>query len=173
MSTQVFFISDAHLGHKHIERFGGRPIANCKENEEWICDTWATTIRSNKHLVWCLGDMAFNDEALEKLEKLPGRKILIRGNHDDRFKLSRLAEVFENIHSLVARYGWWLTHPPIHPQELRRRHNVHGHVHQQSIPDPRYTNICPENALPIFGSPIVHLDQLKAHIDQYQTDMHA
>ena len=55
--------------------------------------------------------------------------------------------------SLTAKYGFWLSHAPIHPNELRGRKNIHGHVHNEAVtyydeifeieaPDPNYINVC-------------------------------
>ena len=43
--------------------------------------------------------------------------------------------------------GIFLTHCPIHPNELDYRvsFNIHGHVHENSIKDKRYINVCMEN----------------------------
>jgi calcineurin-like phosphoesterase family protein len=39
-----------------------------------------------------------------------------------------------------------LTHCPIHPSQLeyRYKYNIHGHVHENSINDPRYINVSAE-----------------------------
>ena len=37
------------------------------------------------------------------------------------------------------------SHIPIHPLELHRfKLNVHGHMHQNVLDDPRYLNVCME-----------------------------
>ena len=40
---------------------------------------------------------------------------------------------------------FWLSHAPIHPEELRDRINIHGHVHYKNIDDARYFNVSCEN----------------------------
>jgi calcineurin-like phosphoesterase family protein len=41
--------------------------------------------------------------------------------------------------------SFWLSHCPIHPQELRnRKANIHGHLHGSVLNDPRYFDVCPE-----------------------------
>jgi calcineurin-like phosphoesterase family protein len=40
-----------------------------------------------------------------------------------------------------------LSHCPVHPQELtykRAHYNIHGHVHENSLDDPKYINVCAE-----------------------------
>lgn len=36
---------------------------------------------------------------------------------------------------------FWLSHCPLHPEELRGRLNIHGHVHTNSVRDQRYINV--------------------------------
>lgn len=57
--------------------------------------------------------------------------------------------MFDSIHSMVNYKGFWLTHAPIHPCELRGKRNIHGHVHDNSVKrgmglDERYINACLE-----------------------------
>lgn len=47
----------------------------------------------------------------------------------------------------------WLSHAPIHPAELWGKINIHGHVHDATIPDYNYYNVPLENT---NGRPIAH-----------------
>jgi calcineurin-like phosphoesterase family protein len=78
--------------------------------------------------------------------KLVGDKRIILGNHDTDRKvpIEQFVLAFDQVHGLVSYKDAWLSHPPIHPVELRGKFNIHGHVHQHSVPDPRYFNACPE-----------------------------
>ena len=80
---------------------------------------------------------------------MPGRKHLILGNHDlDRPHrgMLQLMRVFgDRIYSLHKYKGFWLSHAPIHPSELRGKRNIHGHVHSNTLDDNRYYNACLEN----------------------------
>lgn len=155
MTTWV--TSDLHLGHAKASEF-----RNIPNHDEFVLDRWADTIKRDRDLVYVLGDVAFSIEALWELRKMPGRKILIRGNHDTLPTQAYLA-VFEQVEGLVykrisklppaARGGVWLSHAPIHPVELRGRMNVHGHTHSANVPmeienrvfeDTRYMNVCLE-----------------------------
>jgi calcineurin-like phosphoesterase family protein len=61
---------------------------------ECIFDSWTGMVK-NDDTIYHLGDVLWREplHIVEKLKKLPGRKILIPGNHDN--KLNLLAEVFE------------------------------------------------------------------------------
>ena len=95
-----------------------------------------------------LGDMAFDLEALEMISKLPGIKHLILGNHDKEKKrnisIQNLVNAYHDIHGFMRYKEFWLSHCPIHFDELRGRYLVHGHTHNHLINDPRYLNVCLE-----------------------------
>jgi calcineurin-like phosphoesterase family protein len=94
--------------------------------------------------VWVLGDIAKNNAGLIRMEEFHGQKNLVRGNHDSASSLGYL-RFFQTIHGILKKYGFWISHCPIHPDELRGHKNIHGHVHQNEIKisgtqenDPRY-----------------------------------
>jgi calcineurin-like phosphoesterase family protein len=122
-------------------------------------------------LVYVMGDAAFSYEGLAEFGNLAGRKILIKGNHDDLVSTRDQLQFFEEIYSMLKYKGMWLTHCPIHPAELRGKRNIHAHVHQNSIqhgwgiwntPDPRYINTCVDVVFPKTGSCFLTLDYLKS-----------
>jgi calcineurin-like phosphoesterase family protein len=149
--SKKWIISDLHLGHKNILGFSGdlRGGKTSEEHDEWIVDQINSVVGKGDLLYIC-GDVAMTEESLKELKRVKGQKILVRGNHDIYSTQSYL-EYFQQVHGMISYKGtFWLTHSPIHPQELRDRYNIHGHVHQNSIlgtdgkPDPRYINACVE-----------------------------
>jgi calcineurin-like phosphoesterase family protein len=46
---------------------------------------------------------------------------------------------------IIKYKGFWLSHAPIHPEELRGKPNIHGHVHTNTLNDSRYFNASLEN----------------------------
>jgi calcineurin-like phosphoesterase family protein len=95
-------------------------------------------------------------EKLPLLKKLKGTKHLILGNHDE-FTLETYKPYFNKIHGFVRYKGMWLSHAPIHPQELRGKVNVHGHNHKNVIPDERYICVSVEQ---VNGKP-KSLDEIR------------
>jgi calcineurin-like phosphoesterase family protein len=118
---------------------------------------WNSVV-TRRDIVWVLGDVAFTQEGFDALYELNGRKKLVRGNHDNNFKTEDWLKHFETVEGITRYKGYWLTHAPIHPTELRGKRNIHGHVHGNSIRDvygeydTRYINVCCEavNETPIL-----------------------
>lgn len=149
----IWITSDWHLGHRSVARWRAEKhpsIISEDNHDEYLLDTWASTVRK-RDVVWCLGDMLMGPNHVQAFRSLPGRKRLVLGNHDTDHhgKRSGLSDIdraciFEEVHGMV-KYKWaWLTHAPIHPEELRGKYNIHGHTHNHSIDDYRYINACPE-----------------------------
>jgi calcineurin-like phosphoesterase family protein len=41
-----------------------------------------------------------------------------------------------SLYAIVSYHGFWLSHAPIHPQEMRnRKGNIHGHLHSTVVKD--------------------------------------
>lgn len=156
MSATPFFISDLHISHKNILHFSPeRQGPTIEDHDRWIVTQWNSVVKP-KDIVYVLGDVVFDKLKLPLLSQLRGNKILIRGNHD-KFDTLEYLQYFSAVHGMIKYKEFWLTHSPIHPQELRGKVNVHGHVHNQSIPDDRYVNVCVEA---LNGTPL-SLDQLR------------
>lgn len=151
MKHRKFVISDLHLGHEKILKYsnGLRGGTNSSEHDEWIIEQWNSVV--TKHdLVYVLGDVAMNRNALHLVKRLKGNKHLCRGNHDVE-SVKAYMEYFDVIYGLHNyKRVFWMSHAPVHPGSLRGLFNLHGHVHQNSVvdsdgnPDPRYINCCVE-----------------------------
>lgn len=139
--SQVRIIADLHLGHRNICKY--RPCDSVHEHEQLIIDGWNRVV-GKRDVVYVLGDAVFESTRLHIVDQLRGRKILVRGNHD-KLKAHEYLSVFEDILGIKKYHGTWLSHAPIHPRELRGCFNIHGHVHNETVPDNRYFNACIEN----------------------------
>ena len=165
----VYFLGDPHLGHKNIGNFR-KFVTDSQHNTNLITADWKKYV-NKRGIVYIFGDAAFTLEALDHISWLPGRKILIKGNHDDTVSTAAQLNVFEEIHGMLKYKGMWLTHAPMHPDELRGKANVHGHVHNYSIKrrnwygkkviDTRYLNMCPDVIYPKYGKCILSLEEVK------------
>ncbi len=135
-------ISDTHFGHEFL--VGLRGFASVEDMNQAMIDAWCDTV-SAEDTIYHLGDVVMNRRYLAIIPELPGRKILIKGNHDG-FKLrDYLKAGFEDIRACVVFPGAILTHIPIHPDSLSRfGANIHGHLHANSLNDGRYVNVSVE-----------------------------
>jgi calcineurin-like phosphoesterase family protein len=161
--SNVWFCSDLHLGHKRIGEFRSPFISSEKENRERILTEWNTYV-TKRDIVYVLGDFCFDIEIFDTLNKelVKTPRILIRGNHD-RFQTTKYLQFFDEVEGLVKYKGMWLSHSPIHPDELRGKPNVHGHVHFNTLEDKRYFNCCPENTWSKYGRCLISLNELRTY----------
>lgn len=159
--ANVWFTSDLHFGHKNIANFR-KEVSSESDNRYRIMTDWRNLV-TKRDDVYVLGDAAFTMDTLQEFYNLPGRKFLVRGNHDE-FKDVVYYPHFENIYGLKKYKEFWLSHAPIHPDELRGKANLHGHVHYQSINDPRYMNMCVENLWKMGYKSLISLDEVRVHL---------
>ena len=159
-----YFISDCHFGHKNILTFRDdkgdliRPFNSIEEMDELIIENVNKVVRPCDKL-YILGDVAMNRRCLPILNRLIGKKILIRGNHDI-FQLKDYIPYFKDIraYKIMPKHGLIFSHIPIYAGALEGRFqlNVHGHTHANSIDDKRYMNICPE----VVGYKVISLEEI-------------
>lgn len=160
----IHFCADPHLGHRNIQKFRKFVTSSEDNTAQFLAE--ASKKLHKRSITYFLGDVAFDYDALGDIITLPGRKILIKGNHDDKVSTKAQAEVFEEIHGIFKYKKFWLTHAPLHPAELRGKINLHGHVHNATIRrwwggiDSRYMNLCPD----VTGQYFISLDEVRAKL---------
>lgn len=163
----VYHIGDLHLGHRSICKYRTQ-FSSVEEHDEFIVDSILSVLHKRDKLI-IHGDLGFNKESLHHIKRITDRvdvAELILGNHDlesgTRPTLMELMPLFNGkIYSMVKYKGTWLTHAPIHPDELRGCVNIHGHVHGNSIlGDNRYLNVSCEA---IDYKPIEHIKLMQKH----------
>ena len=153
-----FVISDTHFTHtnswaKFKLKDGSpmRPFNSNEEMDETMIDNWNRVV-TDHDTVYHLGDVVINKKGLALVNRLKGRKILIRGNHDIFDDQLYRDAGFEQIHGVrVFVDRWIMSHIPLHPDSVtdRFRVNVHGHYHANEVMlddaiDPRYISACVE-----------------------------
>ena len=158
--SHCFLVADTHFSHQGVCRFlraDGvtklRPWTLAEEMDEALVTFWNETVRPVDK-VYHLGDVAIPRRGLKVLERLNGRKVLIKGNHDI-FQLSDYTPHFKDIRAYHILDRLILSHAPIHPGSLSRwKANVHGHLHANTVmetidggsyPDRRYINVSVEH----------------------------
>ena len=98
-----YFISDTHFFHENVIRFDKRPFTSVEEMNAKMRDWWNNTV-SEKDRVYILGDFIWlspsDPEYIKFTKSLNGKKVLIKGNHDNVEKFSsELKNCFEDIKS--------------------------------------------------------------------------
>ena len=165
MGQNTWFGSDHHLHHrKLVEGWGNsdknehqnstaRPFATIEEHDQALIDNHNKVVKPND-VVWFGGDVMLSggpgtEFNYELLGKMNGDKRLIVGNHDTAAKIKNYAPYFSKIvgyHELM-KLKIIVSHIPVHPSQIEHRFkaNIHGHVHEDTLDDPRYFNMCMEN----------------------------
>ena len=143
----IFIVSDTHFGHSNILKFTGedgaliRPqFSSVEDMDEQMVDRWNSVVR-DRDIVYHLGDVYFGD-GHRVLKRLRGRKRLILGNHDNG-KASYIQANFQKVlmWRMFTEFNCVLTHVPIHESGMTKvQYNLHGHIHQNASPGPRYIN---------------------------------
>lgn len=138
--SDVFFTSDLHLGHKLTARERG--FSSVEDHDKTIIEN-INNIVGKRAKLFILGDVCLTKQSFELLKEMQGVKELICGNHDN-YSTPRYAEHFVKIHGFRRYKNFWLSHCPVHPQEMYRvKGNIHGHIHKNTD--------SPELPLPYFN----------------------
>lgn len=87
MSNHLF-TADLHLGHKLVSNIRG--FASTAEHDFYIIKRLRAAVRPDD-ILWILGDYSVSKHryARELLSWVPGRKVLIAGNHDPEHPMHR------------------------------------------------------------------------------------
>jgi calcineurin-like phosphoesterase family protein len=131
----VLFTSDLHLGHKSIIKY--RPeFKSQKEHDDYIIDKICSL--DKRTVLKVLGDFLFDcdkfDDYMNRLAKAKCRIELVMGNHDSRKLYNLPNSILEIQLPLYSYKDMWISHAPIHPDELRnRKGNIHGHLHKEIV----------------------------------------
>ena len=135
-----YFISDTHFFHENVIRFDNRPFTCIEEMNAKMRDWWNNTV-SSKDRVYILGDFIWlppsNPEYIKFTRSLNGKKVLIKGNHDNTEKFSHdLKNCFEDIcqrkEIKLNKKHIILDHYPLMMYRHDTDSNVfhfHGHTH--------------------------------------------
>ena len=84
------FIADLHFGHDFVAVL--RESNSTEEHDEFIIDEINSSVNDGD-ILWILGDIGIrtDEETLDKVGRLKGRKMLISGNHDSTHPMHKNA----------------------------------------------------------------------------------
>lgn len=158
--------SDLHLSHKNIIKYCNRPfednLAGVVTMNETLIKNWKETITNNDTL-FNLGDFCFywqQQFIKQTLETLPGKKVLILGNHDRNHNLQWWMDAgFDEVYPypIIYKNFFILSHENVFLNESMPYVNIHGHIHQNKLDSKQYINVSVEqiNYKPISLDKIV------------------
>jgi len=110
----IWFTSDQHYGHKNIIRYCHRPFSSVEEMDEKMIDNHNALV-GEKDYIYMLGDFSFKggkDIKSRYFDRLNGKKILIKGNHDGKETLKLPWEsVYDVLHLKIKRHPGWHKDP--------------------------------------------------------------
>ena len=125
----VYLISDTHFNHQNIATYCQRPT----DFTEVIIKRWNETVQSGDTVIH-LGDVMIGKKSEWIMPSLPGRKILIRGNHDRSWSNTKWMKMgFDFSCDAMMFRDWWITHEPAQKLPWSEgescQGNIHGHLH--------------------------------------------
>ena len=138
-----YYISDLHLFHEASIKFDNRPFGSLEEMHSTILSNWNGTV-TNGDTVYILGDVSMrgkSEDLISFVARLKGRKILIKGNHDDvsdyRYK-QLFAEIcdYKEIQDCVGQdtYRIVMCHYPVFSWNKMSQGTIllYGHTHDSA-----------------------------------------
>lgn len=143
----IYVTSDLHFQHKNILTYeaASRPFASTTEMDETLIGNWNSVV-TKEDTVYVLGDLSMGqiETAIPLIQRLNGKIILIRGNHDTVKRMEEYKKIGIEIHDIFylpykGRF-FVMCHFPIASQEfinMVRNDNsevvvLYGHVHHNA-----------------------------------------
>lgn len=123
----VYLISDTHFNHDRVATYCDRPA----DFTERILHNWKQIVKPEDTVIH-LGDVMIGNRTrgADQIRSLPGRKILVRGNHDRRSSNTWWMEHgFDFACDGMKFRNCWLTHEPSTSLADGCLLNLHGHLH--------------------------------------------
>ena len=135
--SKLFLTADLHLGHENIIKYENRPFANKESMDAVIIKKWNSVV-SNRDKVIVAGDVSFYNKGKtsEIINRLNGKKILVKGNHDSRNNNWWLDVGFDEVSSYPIIYKDWfvISHePPTYYNSATPYFYIYGHVHSSDM----------------------------------------
>jgi calcineurin-like phosphoesterase family protein len=129
---KVWLYTDSHFFHDAMVQFCGRPVDHTARQVA----NWKRLV-SPEDLVFHLGDVALGvgdrmRELQDLLQGLPGKKVLILGNHDKQSPTWYMRNGFDAAVTSIVYKRIFLTHRPADRLPPGAWLNVHGHLHNSS-----------------------------------------
>lgn len=122
----VYFISDIHADDLNCNK-KYRGFESEEAYAEVLYKNWVKHI-DKRDKVFVVGDVAKTLKGLAYFKDLPGYKHLVMGNHD-LLHIDEYLKYFDKVSGFFKYKNCWVSHCPVHSQEIFGRPNIHGHLH--------------------------------------------
>ena len=131
--NKLFLTADMHFGHTNIIKYENRPFASVDDMDSTIIKNWNKVV-SKRDTVIIVGDVSFygKEKTSEIVQQLYGKKILIKGNHDQRNNNWWMEIGFHEVSSYPIIYKEWFViqhEPPTYYNDATPYFYIYGHVH--------------------------------------------
>ena len=131
---KLFLTSDSHLGHFNICKYCHRPFQSRSEMDQTLIKNWNEVVPEDGIVVHCGDFMLPHNEDIKEynkyLNKLHGRVLLIRGNHDLAsldWVSDKLIAVRDQAMIVVDGVKIFAQHYPC--AAFNGDYHVYGHIH--------------------------------------------
>lgn len=126
-----YFTSDTYFGDKRLDLFH-RDLLNLETSQiDIVILNNLNKLKLNDEL-YHIGDVALSEYGYFHMKKLPFKKILIKGNYDEKVDQSLLEECFDEVYDeldiKISGIDFYLNHYPIKCLE-RKEFGITGHIH--------------------------------------------
>jgi calcineurin-like phosphoesterase family protein len=142
-------ISDLHLGSDSIAQYRG--YKDAWDFWQQYQQTHNSQVTYDTQPVFILGDIAVNKDWIEVMcGQLRGKLHFVLGNHDIlgmSFYVKQTARTGGSVNAMIMlpHRKLVLTHFPVHTSFFDGNKsewwNIHGHLHTQTLEDPRYVGV--------------------------------
>ena len=127
-----FFIGDPHFGDARILRYcRNTKFSTVNEMDEYMIEKWNKTVKKND-TVFINGDLSRYKEEYEYsfIKQLNGRKILIRGNHDNMDNECYYSNGIYKVYDYPILFEYALiSHEPTFVNDNTPFVNIYAHIH--------------------------------------------
>lgn len=149
--SNIFVTSDLHFNHDKDFIYAVRGFSSIEEHDETIIHNWNEMVKEDD-IVYILGDIMMGKDregSIQKLSRLNGKLIILRGNHDTDSKYEDylgcknvdVENMKNNSYAMMIKSGKWsfyLSHyPTLLTGDIRGREKevrkvcLHGHTHSK------------------------------------------
>ncbi len=138
VDLNTWIVSDTHFRHKNIIKYCNRPLSH----DSLMANNWHELVKEDD-IVLHLGDLMVwwggkeQSEAVEIANALPGKKFMLRGNHDKLTDEEFAAFTgFQVIPEFTQTFGAVNVRFSHYPQtyDYNWHLNIHGHIHNNEDP---------------------------------------